>query len=131
MSLYRFARMTALIALLRKYRQRLARIVFAIAFALVSHWAYPDLAQFAEQQHPNWLIWLLAGKTLILFVALFVVLWQLNRMIQGDDAEAPQPTTASNRNNASSGGIETNSKLDELLDKPRLRHRKDELLNKN
>ncbi|MGJ8669868.1 MAG: hypothetical protein ACSHXK_10310 [Oceanococcus sp.] len=121
--------MTALLALLRKYRQRLARIVFAITFALVSHWAYPDLAQFAQQQHPQWLVWLLAGKTLILFVALFVVLWQLNRMIQGDDAQAPQ--TTARRDTAPGSDIQASSKLDELLDKPRLRHRKDELLTKD
>ena len=129
MSLYRFARATALLALLRKYRQRLVWIVFAVAFALVADWAYPDLARYAEQQHPQALVWLLAIKTVILFSALFVVLWQLNRMIQGDDAQA-QKITVTDQAASPAEPQQGPSPLDELLHKPKLRSRKQDLLDK-
>lgn len=125
MSLYRFARMTALLALLRRYRQQLARMLFAGAFALVTNWVYPDIAQFIDQRHPHYLGWALAAKTLVLYCALFYVLWQLNRMIQGD---SDKPLTTTREQTPRPQPSSDHGPLDDLLDKPELRSRKTALL---
>ena len=137
MSFYRFARMTAIVALLRRYRGRLSNLVFATAFALVTSWLYPDIAHFVEARHPDWLGPILAFKTLIIYAALLVILWQLRCMISGDEPLAApsthegqaQRTTRKNATKQQAASV-SNSELDKLIDKPKLRSRKDNLLNK-
>lgn len=114
MSLYRFARSAALLALLRRYRQSLGRVIAAVSIALVTHFLYADIADFIAVRHPAWLGWALAIKTAVVYLALLVVLWELRRMLRGDHAgktEAPGPLP-----------------LDKLADKPHLRSRREALL---
>lgn len=130
MSFYRFARATAILALLRRYKAALARTVFAAAFALVTTWVYPDIALYAEKQAPHWSGWLLALKTLIVYVALFIVLWELHRAIRDDVADSTKPVaqTLTGANPKNSQAESPPNTLDALVEKPTLRRRKDALL---
>lgn len=127
MSFYRFARATAVLALLRRYRMALLRIVFAIAFALVTAWVYPDIAHFIEAHHPNWAGLALAIKTLIIYAALFVCCWQLVGVVR--EAEpASERQQSESRPKAASPPAPPSEGLEALRDKPELRSRKDEIL---
>ena len=124
MSLYRMLRMTAIVALLRRYRSRLAHIAFAVAFALVSAWLYADIAGYLAGQAPQWLLAALIAKTMIVYGALFYCCWQISRMISGagDEPAALAGTDPGRTEPAPS------KPLDQLAEKPKLRSRRDELL---
>lgn len=128
MSLYRMLRMTAIVALLRRYRSRLARIAFAVAFALVSAWLYADIAGYLADQAPQWLLAALIAKTAIVYGALFYCCWQISRMISGaGDEPAAVPAQAA-ATEAGRTEPARSKPLDQLAEKPRLRSRRDELL---
>lgn len=121
-------RMTAIVALLRRYRSRLARIAFAVAFALVSAWLYADIAGYLAGQAPRWLLAALITKSMIVYSALFYCCWQISRMINGaGDGPAAVPAKVAA---AEAGRTEPalSKPLDQLAEKPRLRSRREELL---
>lgn len=119
--------MTAVLTLLRRYRGGLLRMLFAAAFAAVTAWVYADIAQFVDARHPQLLGWALLLKTGIVYVALFVILWEFKRMVSGDVAVDSKATT---RPAAPPAQPEPTGKLDELIDKPKLRQRRSAILDK-
>lgn len=126
MSLYRFARLTAVLALLRRYRARLLRMLFAVAFALVTAWLYADVAVYVAERHPDWSATALIVKTLIVYAALLLCFWEIGRMARGDGGA--EPSARAPRTPPEPGGQP--SALDRLADKPTLASRRDELLDR-
>lgn len=126
MSLYRFARLTAILTLLRRYRSQLFRMLFAALFALITAWQYQDVARFLDQHHPQWAALALLLKTLIVYAALLWVFWEFSRMLRGPQERAPAPSSRSAAQSATSAS--TPSRLDQLIDKPRLRSRRQDIL---
>lgn len=125
MSLYRFARLSALLAFAGKYRMKLFLMGAAAAFALVTSWLYTDIASFLQQHYPQWIGLALVIKTLVVYAALFFLLWQL------------RPSSTESRPTATQGGsavAATDSaaptRLDQLAQKPKLTSRKESILNK-
>lgn len=127
MSLYRFARLTAILSLLRRYRSQLFRMLFAVVFALISAWQYQDVARFLDQHYPQWAALALLVKTLIVYAALLLVFWELGRMLRSDGQTQAAPAQRRKRDKVQpdEGG---SSRLEALLDKPQLRSRRDDIL---
>lgn len=125
MSLYRFARLTAIVALLRRFRVRILRMLFAIAFALTTAWLYGDVAGFIASHHPQWAALTLVLKTLIVYAALFLCFWEVSRMARGDGASAERRGSS-----AAESAVDQRpaSTLDRLARKPELASRKDGLM---
>lgn len=120
MSLYRLVRLTAILALLRRYRNRLLRMLSGLAFALVTVWLYADVAAYLAAQHPTWTGLALIIKTGIVYGVLFDSIWQLRRMLQGDTgSDAASPTA---------NAPVTTPTLDQLAEKPRLHSRRSAIL---
>lgn len=141
MSLYRFARMTAVLAILKRYRRRLFRLIFALAFAFVSAQLYPDLARYLDAHHPEW-AWLgLVAKSAIVYGALIYCFWLLlplagdpppDDLTPPDDAFPKLDSLADSNSAAGGDAPETSfSKLDALAKKPRLRNRRQQLMDKS
>ena len=126
MSLYRFLRFTAVMTVLRRYRKRLARLLFAVAFALVTAWLYGDVATFLEAQHPEWSGPALAIKTGLIYLVLFYAIWEIQRILRGDAGQPPPPEPS--RQPSDSSPAEPPRPLDQLIDKPRLKSRRDAIL---
>ena len=124
MSLYRFARLTAILTLLRRYRSQLFRMLFAVVFALITAWQYQDVARFLDQHYPQWAAMALLIKTLIVYAALLLVFWELARMLRGD-VQVPAPGRSSEKPRPANAAP---SRLDALVDKPQLRSRRDDIL---
>ena len=121
MSIYRFLRTSALLALARRYRQKLFAMGVAIALALTTSWLYGDIARYLETQHPQWLLLALLTKTLIVYGVLVYLVWQLRPSAWSLEPKAQElPPAASTAPLA--------GPLDELLDKPRLKTRRQSLL---
>lgn len=130
MSLYRFVRLTAVLALLRRYRARLLRLVFLVSLAVVTAWQYADVAVYMQQHHPELSGWVLVIKTAIVYAALFWGFWEVGRMVQGDDGLV-KPAIAPTQAAASTPDTPLPSRpspLDQLADKPSLRSRKSDIL---
>ena len=125
MSLYRFFRTSALLALAGKYRSRLYRVVLALAVALVSAWLYGDIAVYLQNQQPDLLGTALLVKTVIVYGSLFYAFWQIRPGAWSSNADAVGDSTVP-ANPAVS--MPTEGPLDELLDKPRLKSRKEAIL---
>ena len=125
MSLYRFFRTSALLALAGRYRNKLFRIVVALAIALVTAWLYADVAVYLESQQPDWLGRALVIKTVIVYSALIYAFWQLRPGAwgSGESATEAQDNTLSPRPE-----IPREGPLDELMDKPKLTSRKEAIL---
>lgn len=129
MSLYRFVRLTATLALLKRYRLRLVRAVFALSFALVTAWLYDDVATFLQAQAPQWAATALLIKTLIVYLAFFWCFWELSRMLSGSDGQPVSKTSAPAPKSATPTAPKPGpSPLDALADKPKLRSRREDLL---
>lgn len=126
MSLYRFARLTAILSLLRRYHSQLFRMLFAVLFALITAWQYQDVARFLDQHHPQWAALALLLKTLIVYAALLWVFWEFSRMLRGPQERAPGPSSRPAAQSATP--TSTPSRLDQLIDKPRLRSRRQDIL---
>jgi hypothetical protein len=77
MSLYRFARTSALLAFAGKYRLKIFYMLAAIAFALVTAWLYTDVAAYLQVHFPRWALLALLVKTAAVYGALFFLLWQV------------------------------------------------------
>ena len=77
MSLYRFFRTSALLALAGKYRNKLYRVATAITIALVTAWLYTDITLYLQNQRPEWLGSALLIKTVVVYGALFYAFWQI------------------------------------------------------
>lgn len=134
MSLYRFARFTALLTLARRYRKRLVRIVFAVTLALVTSWLYDDIARYLDSHQPQWSGLALILKTLVVFAAFLLSFWELSRLVHGDDG---RPEPAAKRASPAKGSAEpptapastdATSVLEQIAEKPRLRSRREEIL---
>lgn len=122
MSLYRFARTSALLAFAGKYRLKIFYMAAAVAFALVTSWLYGDVAAYLESHYPQWVVLALLVKTVVVYAALFFLLWQVK---PSEWRSRPQPE--------SSQPIESDApptKLDEIARKEKLSTRKDAILNK-
>jgi hypothetical protein len=125
MSLYRFFRTSALLALAGKYRNKLFRIAVAMAVALVTAWLYTDVADYLRQQYPDLLGRVLAAKTVIVYGALVYAFWQLRPGAWGSGESAtelppdPMPPHAE---------LPQSGPLDEFLDKPKLKTRREAIL---
>ncbi len=135
MSLYRFVRLTAVLALLRRYRMRLVRLLFLACFASVTAWQYDDVAAYLDQHHPQWSGAALIIKTLIVYAALFWGFWEVGRMLHGDEGAAPAvaagksaKTPAKPAKKSAAAVSPQPSALDVLAEKPRLRSRRADLL---
>jgi hypothetical protein len=133
-SLYRFVRTSALLAVAGRYRSKLFRIAAAVAVALVTAWLFDDVALYLENHQPEWLGAALVIKTLIVYGALVYCFWQLR---PGSWEEAKADAIVAKPSNRSGPGVganragsapQTPGPLDELMDKPRLRSRKDAIL---
>ena len=125
MSLYRFARMSALLAFAGKYRMKIFSMLAAAAFALITSWLYTDIASYLQANYPQWMGFALAAKTLIVYAALFYLLWQL----KPSDSDKTSPP-AVHPTSAPTGDTGKPSRLDALAEKPKLTNRKDSILNK-
>lgn len=121
-SLYRFLRTSALLALAGRYRQKLFFILVAVAVATVSSWLYDDVANYLESQHPEFVLMALILKTVIVYSVLVYVIWQLRP--SGWAAEPEGSATAQTAPTESGAP----GPLDELMDKPKLKTRKNSLL---
>jgi hypothetical protein len=134
MSLYRFVRTSALLAVAGRYRSKLFRIAVAIGVALVTAWLFDDVALYLNNHRPDWLGPALIIKTLIVYGALVYCFWQL-RPGSWEEAKADAIATESARKKrpaATPGQAVTPAQepgpLDELVEKPTLRSRKDAIL---
>ncbi len=133
MSIYRFARTTALLTLASRYRVKIWRITFAIAFAAATAWLYGDVAVFVQQQYPH-LAWLaLFIKTAIVYLALIYCFWQFRTPAAAmpdteRDPEFERLEAMAERELNASSETTTTGKLDRLIDKPELRSRRDDIL---
>ena len=132
MSLYRFVRTSTLLVLAGRYRAKLFKIVAAIAVALVTHWLYGDIAFYLDNQQPEWLGPALVIKTLVVYGALVYGFWQLR---PGSWEEAKADAIAAQASEKSRPGkagepekAEAPGPLDQLADKPKLRSRKEAIL---
>ena len=128
MSLYRFFRTSALLALAGKYRARLYRIAIAIAVALVTAWLYGDISIYLQTQQADLLGPALLIKTAIVYGALIYAFWQV-RPGAWSTEDTSESVTASPT--SPSTELPTEGPLDELLDKPRLKSRKEAILSGN
>ena len=130
MSLYRFVRTSAMLALAGRYRSKLFRIAVAIGIALVTAWLFDDVAQFLDSHRPEWLGPALIIKTLVVYGALVYGFWQLRPgSWQEAKAEAVAKQTGTRASQeAGSPGLNTPGPLDDLVDKPSLRSRKAAIL---
>jgi hypothetical protein len=126
MSLYRFARTSALLAFAGKYRLKIFYMLAAIAFALVTAWLYGDVAAYLEVHFPQWVVLALLVKTFAVYAALFFLLWQV-KPSEWRNRPEPEPEQETS---AEVEGIEPQSKLDEIARKENLNTRKDAILNK-
>ena len=124
MSLYRFARTTALLTLATRYRAKLFKLFMAVAVALVTAWVFDDIALYLDGHKPQWLGAALIIKTLVVYGALVYAFWQLRpgswtearaESIEGSGTQQASPTAST-------------SPLDQLIDKPKLKSRKDAIL---
>lgn len=131
MSLYRFARTTALLSLASRYRVKIWRITFAVAFAGITAWLYADVAAFVDARHPQ-LAWLaLTIKTLIVYAALVYCFWQFRTPVSAmpeDATEEQFERLDALQNSESKPAAPSASRLDKLVDKPELRSRRDDIL---
>ena len=125
MSLYRFFRTSALLALAGKYRARLYRIAIAIAVALVTAWLYGDIAAYLQSQQPDLLGPALLIKTAIVYGSLIYAFWQIRPGAWSTENTSASPTTSPP---GPSTEMPTEGPLDELLDKPKLKSRKEAIL---
>jgi len=128
MSLYRFFRTSALLALAGKYRARLYRIVIAIAVALVTAWLYGDIKDYLQSQHADLLGPALLIKTVIVYGSLIYAFWQIRPGAWSTENTGASPPTSPASPPAE---MPTEGPLDELLDKPRLKSRKEAILSGN
>ncbi|MCX2982579.1 hypothetical protein EYC98_17080 [Halieaceae bacterium IMCC14734] len=130
MSLYRFARLSALLAFAGKYRMKLFLIGAAAAFALVTSWLYTDVASFLQQHYPQWIGLALVFKTLIVYAALFFLLWQLRPSSAEPSSAATKSVANKNAGAVYPAEASGPTRLDQLAEKPKLKSRKESILNK-
>jgi hypothetical protein len=116
--------MSALLAFAGKYRMKIFNMGAAAAFAFVTSWLYGDIAGYLQANFPQWLGFALVSKTLVVYAALFFLLWQLRPSERTDSSPvikgSPQQTNESS----------TPSRLEELAAKPKLTSRKEAILKK-
>ncbi len=127
MSLYRFARTTALLTLAGRYRSKLFKLFIAVAIALVTAWVFDDIALYLDGHKPEWLGPALIIKTLVVYGALVYAFWQL-RPGSWAEPKPEKPAAAAPPSPAVTEDVP--GPLDELMDKPKLTKRKEAILDK-
>ena len=120
MSVYRFARATAVIAVLRRYRLKVFYMLTAIAVALVTDWLYEDVASYLNVHSPQWAFVVLAVKTVIVYAALCFLLWQIRPSEWQQQLESGETSELE--------GIPSTSKLAKIAQKEKLEKRRDAIL---
>nr|MBV6629308.1 hypothetical protein [Oceanococcus sp. HetDA_MAG_MS8] len=144
MSWYRLARATVLLQLGRKYRRRLLRMMFALGLALTTSWAYPDVAALLAAQAPQWAVAALVVKTAVIFGGFVAVFWELSQILAGRDGQPlakpkPEESDAPAKNArlhsaatlGNKGETQAPRPLDALAKKPRLRSRREKILQRD
>lgn len=120
MSVYRFARATAVAVFLCRYRLKIFYILSAIAVAFVTDWLYEDVASYLDVHSPQWALVALAVKTVMVYGALCFLLWQI------------RPSEWQHRHHSSdTPGIDDTGKLSKLTaiaQKEKLQKRRDAIL---
>ena len=134
MSLYRFARMSALLAFAGKYRVKIFNMGAAAAFAAITSWLYGDIAVYLQAHHPQWEAIALLVKTVVVYAALFFLLWQLRPARESRLQNLSSGDSGTGKNRTAAGEEApvppAPSKLEQLAEKPKLTSRKDAILNK-
>ena len=120
MSVYRFARATAVIAVLRRYRLKVFYMLTAIAVALVTDWLYEDVASYLNVHSPQWAFVVLAVKTVIVYAALCFLLWQIR--------PSEWQHQLASREASELEGIPSTSRLAKIAQKEKLEKRRDAIL---
>jgi predicted PurR-regulated permease PerM len=121
-SLYRFLRTSALLTVASRYRQKLFRLLVACAVAMVTSWLYDDINKYLEAQRPELVLMALVLKTLIVYGVLVYVISQLRPGAWSMGSDLPSNSSGSETR------IDSPSPLDQLMDKPKLKTRKNSLL---
>jgi len=133
-SLFRVVKYSSLFYFLKRYRIRLYRALAVVLFAVLTTLLYGDLVVYLEARNPEGLIYALIGKTVIVYGALAIVLWQFRPLPEPARATPPsarkgtaEPSSAP----ATADGNTETSPLAALADIERhdhLRSRYDDLL---
>jgi len=116
--------MSALLAFAGKYRMKIFNMGAAAAFAFVTSWLYTDVASYLQANYPQWQAVALVSKTVIVYGALFFLLWQLRPSERNGSPPAVRGAAPVESDDGKP------SRLDELAAKPKLTSRKDAILNK-
>ena len=130
MSIYRFVRTSTLLVLAGRYRAKLFKIAVAIGVALVTSWLFDDIALYLDNHRPEWLGTALIIKTVVVYGALVYGFWQLR---PGSWQEAKADAIAAQSSAAKSAPADAATPqppgpLDQLADKPKLKSRKQAIL---
>lgn len=91
MSLFRFVKYSSILFFLGRHKGKLFRSLAVLLFALLTSLLYEDVRVFLSEQHPDTLIYALAGKILIVYGSLAFVLLQFR---PGKDTEKGQQRAA-------------------------------------
>jgi len=134
MSLFRVVKYSSLFYFLKRYRIRLYRAFAVVLFAVLTTLLYGDLVAYLEARNPEGLIYALIGKTVIVYGALAIVLWQFRPLPEPSRAAPPSARKGSSEPSstpATADGKTDASPLADLADIERhdhLRSRYDDLL---
>ena len=120
MSVYRFARASAVIAFLRRYRLKVFYTLTAIAVAFVTDWLYEDVASYLNVQYPQWAFVVLVVRTVIVCAALCFLLWQIR--------PSEWQHQLASREASELEGIPPTFKLAKIAQKEKLEKRRDAIL---
>lgn len=122
MSVYRFARATAMMAFLRRYRLKVFFVLAAIAMAFVTDWLYGDVARYLDVHAPQWALVVLVAKTVIVYAAFCFLLWQI-RPSEWQHHRKSKKTSELE-------AVASTSKLAKIAEKETLKNRRDAILRK-
>ena len=122
MSVYRFVRATATLAFLRRYRSKIFYMLSAIAVAFITDWLYVDVGSYLDAHSPQWALLALVVKTVIVYVALCFLLWQIRPFESQHQGESKETSELED--------IASTSKLNEIAQKETLEKRRDAILRK-
>ena len=123
MSVYRFARATAVMAFLRRYRLKVFYMLTAIVVAFVTDWLYEDVASYLNVHAPHWALVVLVIKTIIIYASFCFLLWQIRPSEWQHQRESEETLKLED--------IASTSKLDKIAKKETLEKRRDAILRKS
>ena len=91
MSLFKLAKYSALIFLIKRHRSKIYRWLSIAVFILISYWLVSDLEQYVAQAYPAAMLYWLVGKALLLYLGLAVLLWQLRPRVSAGGVRKVEP----------------------------------------